>query len=107
MPLDTTLTGPALVNAAIAAYVANTRYASNNSLSQAQDFAEACDVLLLLRPSGATQDRGGMQFDNNMLKQRLDEANQFIANNPSATGGGGGGNRHFSFNNLRDCGGWQ
>jgi hypothetical protein len=89
-----------------AAYVDNALFDVDNSLTQARLFVQACRILLLKMPKMAAQDRASLQLNPEMIQAEMERGVAFIANNPSATGGGGGGNRHFSFENLRDGGGW-
>ncbi len=73
-------------------YGANIGYRADGSASMALLFAEACEYLIGMRASSASEGGRSMQFDTASLKEQAKQARAYAANSAA------GGVRHFDFN---------
>ena len=74
-------------------YGNNSGYRASASASMALLFAEACDYLAALRPSGSSEAGRSMQFDGAALTKQAEKARAY-----ASSMGGSGGYRHFDLN---------
>ena len=83
----------ASIDAATTQYQTNSGYRSSASASMALLFAEACDYLAALRPSGSSEAGRSMQFDAASLTKQASMARAY-----ASSLSGSGGYRHFDLN---------
>jgi hypothetical protein len=86
-----------------AAYVDNASYQEDADPVKARAFVTACRIILLIRPQRTARGNAvSLEYNLELIKEQLQEAQRWLAANPAALGAGNPAIRHPDFTCFRD-----